>query len=43
MKWEIERHELRIALERDIVRDVQATTRRYRLQSSVPEERPTAQ
>ncbi len=34
-RWEVERHEVRIELEQDIVRDVQAEIRRYRL---TPEE-----
>ena len=29
--WEVERHEVKIELERDVVRDVQAQTRYYRL------------
>jgi hypothetical protein len=35
--WEVERHEVRIDLERDVVRDVQAQTRYYRLSSQEPE------
>ena len=35
--WEVERHEVRIALEHDVVRDVQATTRHYRLTAEEPE------
>ncbi len=35
--WEAERHEVRIELERDIVRDVQAEIRYYRLTAQEPE------
>jgi hypothetical protein len=35
--WEVERHEVRISLEGDRVRDVQATTRHYRLTAEEPE------
>ena len=34
--WEVERHEVRIELEGDLVRDVQAEVRRYRLGSDEP-------
>jgi hypothetical protein len=35
--WEVERQEVRITLERDLVRDVQATTRHYRLTAEEPD------
>jgi len=35
--WEVERHEVRIELERDVVRDVQAQIRYYRLTAQEPE------
>jgi len=35
--WEVERHEVKITLERDVVRDVQATTRHYRLTAEEPD------
>jgi hypothetical protein len=35
--WEVERHEVRIAIERGVVRDVQAQTRHYRLTAGEPE------
>jgi hypothetical protein len=35
--WEVERHEVRIAIEHDVVRDVQARTRHYRLTADEPE------
>jgi hypothetical protein len=35
--WDVVRHEVRIALERDVVRDVQATTRHYRVKGDQPE------
>ncbi|PYO54609.1 MAG: hypothetical protein DMD83_21930, partial [Candidatus Rokuibacteriota bacterium] len=35
--WEAERHEVRIELERDVVRDVQAQIRYYRVTAQEPE------
>jgi hypothetical protein len=35
-RWEVERHEVRIELEADLVRDVQAEVRRYRLGPEEP-------
>jgi len=35
--WEAERHEVRIELERDVVRDVQAQIRYYRLTAQEPD------
>jgi hypothetical protein len=35
--WEVEQHEVRIELEHDVVRDVRAETRHYRLTHRVPE------
>ena len=34
--WEVERHEVRIELERDVVRDIQAQIRYYRLTPEEP-------
>jgi hypothetical protein len=33
----VERHEVKITIERDFVRDVRATTRHYRLTAEEPE------
>jgi hypothetical protein len=35
-RWDVERHEVRIDLEGDVVRDVRAETRRYRLGPDEP-------
>jgi hypothetical protein len=35
-RWDVERHEVRIELEGDVVRDVRAETRRYRLGPDEP-------
>jgi len=35
--WEVEQHEVKIELERDVVRDVRAETRHYRLTTREPE------
>jgi len=35
-RWDVERHEVRIELEGDVVRDVRAETRRYRLGPEEP-------
>ena len=35
-RWEVERHEVRIELQDDLVRDVQAEVRRYRLGPEEP-------
>ena len=35
-RWDVERHEVRIELDGDLVRDVQAEVRRYRLGPEEP-------